>query len=109
MLFVDLKQNKYHILFARLLLVIFVAGQIVLYGHQHKVNTVLNKVHSRSSQQTITEKCQLCDAMHFNSMVINVHLHVAQVAVSHYDYKAVTYTFVSLSLILSTGRAPPLS
>jgi hypothetical protein len=108
-LFADLKQNRYHIQLARLLLVIFVAGQIVLYGHQHQVNTVLNKVHSQSSQQTITEKCQLCDAMHFNSMVINMHYYVVPVVVSHYHYKAVTYSFVSLSLILSTGRAPPIS
>jgi hypothetical protein len=104
-----LKSNKCHIQLARLLLFIFVAGQVILYGHQHAVNTSLSKVHSRASQQTITEKCQLCDAMHFNSMVINVQLHIAPIAVSHYNYQAVTYTFVSLSLILSTGRGPPVS
>ena len=104
-----MKKNKSHIIGARLLLFIFVAGQVILYGHQHKVNTIFSKVHSSTSQQTVTEKCQLCDAMHFNSMVINLRHYVMPVAVSHYDYKAVTYTFVSLSLILSTGRAPPLS
>jgi hypothetical protein len=92
-----------------LLLLIFVAGQVVLYGHQHKVNTAFSKVHSGTSKQTITEKCQLCDVMHHNTMAVCVLYGVPPAVISHYDYKAVAYTFVSLSLILSTGRAPPVS
>jgi len=42
-------------------------------------------------------------------MVVDAHYYVAPIVVSYRSYKAVTYTFVSLSLILSTGRAPPIS
>ena len=106
---VALKKSKYPIFYAWLLLVLFVAGQVIVYSHQHKINNALSKGHAQTSHQIITEKCQLCDAMHFNTMVINTHSVVIPVAVSHYDYKTVTYTFVSLSLILSPGRAPPIS
>jgi len=42
-------------------------------------------------------------------MAVNVAAATASAAISHYDYKAVTYGFVSFSLILSKGRAPPVS
>jgi hypothetical protein len=104
-----LKKSAYHIFCSRLLLVLFVAGQLLLYSHQHKVNDIVSHLKHRSAQQTVTEKCQLCDAMHHNTMVVDAHYYVAPIVVSYRSYKAVTYTFVSLSLILSTGRAPPIS
>jgi hypothetical protein len=104
-----LKKSAYHIFCSWLLLILFVAGQVVLYSHQHKLNNLVGHLKHSSSQQIVTEKCQICDAMHQNTMVISAHYGVVPVVVSHYDYKAVTYTFVSLSLILSTGRAPPVS
>jgi len=95
-----------------LLLVFFAGGQVVLFAHQHKLNQSVGIVshHGHFPQQTVSEKCSLCDAMHFNAMLVNepavvVHLLPA----THYDYKAVTRTFISISLILSTGRAPPVS
>lgn len=107
-----MKKSKYHIFYAWLLLIFFVAGQFAVYGHQHKGNKATSHLirHQTSpSQHTVSEKCQLCDAMHHNTMVVNAHYYIAPIVVSHYNYKAVTYTFVSLSLILSTGRAPPIS
>jgi len=105
-----LKKNKLHIIGAWLLLVFFVGGQVILFAHQHKVSKFEISKSSRPFQQTVTEKCSLCDAMHFNSMVVNEHPPVVHLlTASHYDYKAVTRTFVSLSLILSPGRAPPVS
>jgi hypothetical protein len=107
---VDLKKNKSHIIGAWLLLVFFVGGQVILYAHQHKVSQFGFSRNSHPLGQTVTEKCSLCDAMHFNSMTVHEHSVVMQLLVAtHYDYKAVTYSFVSLSLILSPGRAPPVS
>ena len=82
----------------------------MLFAHQHKVSKYELGSHSRPYQQTVTEKCSLCDAMHFNTMVVNEHPPVVHLLpATHYDHKAVTRTFVSLSLILSPGRAPPVS
>jgi len=102
-------KNRSYIIGAWLLLVFFAGGQAILFAHQHKVSKFELGKHSRPFQQTVTEKCFLCDAMHFNIMVANelppvVHLLVA----THYDYIAVTRTFISFSLILSTGRGPPV-
>jgi hypothetical protein len=106
----DLKKNRSHILGALLLLVFFVGGQVILFAHQHKLNKFEFGRHSHPFQHTVTEKCSLCDAMHFNTMVANEHTAVTHLLVAtHYDYKAVTRTFISFSLILSTGRAPPVS
>lgn len=104
-----LKKSNYQVFCSRLLLILFVAGQVILYSHQHKFNNTRSHFKHHTAQQTVTEKCQLCDAMHHNTMVVGSHYYAVPVVVSHYDYKAVTYTFVSLSLILSTGRAPPVS
>jgi len=104
-----LKQRTPHFVFAWLLLVLFVAGQVAIYAHSHQSNGTPFKSQHSTSHQYFTEKCQLCDAMHHNFMAVNVAAAVAPAAVSHYDYKAVTYSFVSYSLILSTGRAPPAS
>jgi hypothetical protein len=106
----DLKKNKSHIIGAWLLLVFFTSGQVILFAHQHKVSKFEISKSSRPFQQTVTEKCQLCDALHFNTMMVNEHPPVVHLLeVSYYDHQAVTPTFVSLSLILSPGRAPPVS
>jgi hypothetical protein len=108
----DLKKNRSYILGAWLLLVFFVGGQVILYAHQHRVNQFSGHIPVKhaSSQQTVTEKCALCDALHLNTMVAGEHAVVVHLLVaSHYDYQVVTYSFTSLSLILSTGRAPPVS
>ena len=95
---------------AWLLLTFFVGGQGIMFAHQHRLNKFEIGKKSRSYQQTVSEKCSLCDAMHFNTMVANEHPPVVHLLVaSHYDYIAVTRNFVSFSLILSSGRGPPVS
>jgi len=105
----DLKQRLPHLFLAWLLLVFFVAGQVVIYTHSHQSNRTPGTVQHSTSHQTLSEKCQLCDAMHHNAMVVNVSCNMPPAAVSRYHYKTVTYRFIRLSLILSTGRAPPVS
>jgi len=109
-----LKRNKAHIVYSWLLLVCFIAGQYMVYEHQHKINagsgTNAYRHAANPSGTIVQEKCSLCDAMHFNTMIANEHPPIVHLLIaSHYDHKAVTRTFVSLSLILSPGRAPPVS
>ena len=95
-------------IYSRLLLIIFIAGQIVLYGHHHSSNGSRINAHS-SSGQTITEKCQLCDAMHFNHAVIHQQVPVAPAQTAAPVYVHIAYNFISVALVLSAGRSPPVS
>ena len=107
------KKNKYHIVLTWALLLCFVAGQYMVYSHNHADNTSTHKLvayhHETQPKQTITENCQLCDAMHHNTMSIQTTAYVAPVVVNTYFYKAVTHDFISISLILSAGRSPPIA
>jgi hypothetical protein len=103
-----LKKNSIHIIYSRLLLIVFIAGQVILYGHQHNTFASHAKAHS-SSQQTISENCQLCDAMHFNHSVIDQQVHVAVVLSATRVYDHFDYDFISLKIVRSAGRSPPIS
>jgi hypothetical protein len=109
----DLKKNKYHIIRAWLLLLCFAAGQYMVYAHQHSVGTapIKSVYHSPNSspKQTVAENCQLCDTMHHNAMAVYSQVFFAPVAFSSYTYKAVSYNFISIALVLSAGRAPPMA
>jgi hypothetical protein len=79
----------------------------MVYAHTHLI-----KYHTHQAspdQKTFTEKCQLCDAMHHNSMVLTDHQYFSPISTSHHFYKKSEYNFVSISLILAGGRAPPVS
>jgi len=105
-----LKKNKLHIVNAWILLICFVAGQYMVYVHQHKMVKAAGQIgviHQQHPKQVLTEKCQLCDAMHHNSMTIPTQAIFTPVVTSDYFYKSPVYTFTSISLILAGGRAPP--
>ena len=104
-----LKKSKYHIICSWLLLICFITGQAALYAHQHGVNTPVSKSAHQSSRQTVTEKCQLCDAMHHNSMMTHTPTYFAPVVVTGHFYKQGQYDFISIALILSPGPAPPVA
>ena len=101
-----MKKGKRHILYAFTLLICFIAGQWAVYAHQHKTFAHV----TRAAHSTVlTEKCQLCDAMHHNSMIQHSPTAFTSTVVTDHVYKQGTYDFVSIALILSSGRAPPLS
>jgi hypothetical protein len=104
-----LKINKYVIIRAWMLLIFFAAGQVVIYAHQHpsSLSNAGADSHS-SSKQVFTEKCSLCDAMHFNHMDIVHAASALPVAAGSYVYIRSDYNFITLSLILAAGRSPPL-
>jgi hypothetical protein len=108
--FADLKKSKYHIICSWILLTCFVAGQYMVYAHQHSIiNDIggLCTISKNITQQTVKEKCALCDVMHHNSMVITAEVYFNPTIVAGHVFKSETYSFVSLRLIFSGGRAPP--
>jgi hypothetical protein len=104
------KKSKQRIFVSWLLLTFFAAGQVIVYSHQHHTNVApLTKTAHQSSKQTISDTCPLCDAMHFNHMALTSQVSAKADQVSYHLFVARCYEFVSISLILSPGRAPPVS
>jgi hypothetical protein len=106
---VHLRKSKYHLVCSWLLLILFIGGQVSVYSHRHNLKAPVNKAQHSSARQTLTDKCRLCDAMHHTNMVLNQPVYGQQPSVSNFILIARTYNFVSLSLILAPGRAPPVS
>jgi hypothetical protein len=110
--FTGLKRSKYHIICSWILLTCFVAGQFMVYAHQHNGAKGISKTYGISKnipEQTIKEKCYLCDAMHHNVMVTATQVYFNAITVARHVFKNVEYSFTSIQLILSSGRAPPAS
>jgi uncharacterized membrane protein len=105
------KKNRLHIVFAWLLLVCFVAGQYMVYSHQHTlIKGITKHSHVAQGQQTVKEKCLLCDAMHHtDALVVSNTLFLIPLVTSAHVFKPGDYDFVSIALILSAGRAPPVA
>jgi hypothetical protein len=105
-----LKKGKRHILYAWIVMICFVAGQWAVYAHYHATRKYsASTSRDVQSRTTVSEKCQLCDAMHHNTMTQQTQSFFAPIASSDYIYKPGQYDFVSIALILSAGRAPPIS
>ncbi|MBS1500419.1 MAG: hypothetical protein JST32_00050 [Bacteroidetes bacterium] len=102
-----MKRDKRNIIIAWIVMVCFFAGQWAVYAHQHKTFPAIAKASHHGT--SLTEKCQLCDAMHHTSAVQNVFHYTAVVTVTERIFIPHTHSFVSISLILTTGRAPPVS
>jgi hypothetical protein len=107
---VVLKRGKQRIFVSRLLLIVFAVGQVVVYSHQHHTTAqLITKAAQQSSRQHLTDRCQLCDAMHHNQMVLSSLVYAQATPADFQVFTPGCYDFVSLSLILSPGRAPPVS
>jgi hypothetical protein len=104
-------KGKRHILFTWILLICFAAGQWAVYAHYHRagyIKTSYSKNHT--AKTTITEACQLCDAMLDHSAVAQAsQVFFVPLTTTKHIYKQGQYDFVSIALILSAGRAPPVS
>jgi len=94
-----------------MLLLFFAAGQYMVYAHTHNVGTTRSAYQNPNNQpkQTVTENCRLCDAMHHNTMAVDHGVFFAPVITASYFYKAVDHDFISVALILSAGRSPPMA
>ncbi|WP_299360096.1 hypothetical protein [Mucilaginibacter sp.] len=107
-----MKKNKANIFYSWLLLVCFIAGQYIIYTHQHKIaansKTKTHGLAKIPARTIVQEKCSLCDAMHHTTAVINKYTYFSPNIVTQHFYKVYNYAFVSIALILSSGRAPPV-
>jgi hypothetical protein len=103
------KKNSNHILRSYLLLICFVAGQYLIWSHQHTYQESRSAYAKQQPKQAITENCKLCDAMHHTYMALSSPVCFPPVTVTTYAYKQVSYGFTSISLILSGGRSPPVA
>ena len=105
------KRNKYHIIQTWMLLLCFVAGQFMVYAHNHGDHAAVTKsaYHHTDTQpkQTVTENCQLCDAMHHNTMATGSQAYFAPVVITNYFYKTIRHDLISVKLVRSAGRSPP--
>ncbi|HTH82234.1 MAG TPA: hypothetical protein VL490_04845 [Mucilaginibacter sp.] len=108
-----LKRSKANIFYAWLLLICFIAGQGVVYAHQHKITagngTKTYRPANAQAGTTIQEKCALCDAMHHTNAVMSTYAYVSPNIVTKHFYRVYNYDFISIALVLSAGRAPPVS
>jgi len=109
---VGVKTRKHHITCSWILLACFVAGQFMVYAHQHNLSVAGSKsifitVSKNKPLQTVKEKCQLCDAMLHNAMVINTQVYFNPVIAGRHVFKPFAYNFNSIQLIHSSGRDPP--
>jgi hypothetical protein len=109
-----LKKNKYTAFCAWVLLICFVAGQYMVYAHQHNILKKAGITFNVSKNQprpaiTVQEKCYMCDAMHHNAMEITHAVYYSPVVVTSHVYKTGDYNFISIALVLSAGRAPPVT
>jgi len=95
--------NQYRIFLSWMFLLLFVLGQTVLNTHQHK-SMGLQK---RPYRPAIAARCPLCDAMHNSHIVLTDKVFFEPVSRGCVFFTDQTYKFLSLSLVLSSGRAPP--
>ena len=108
--FCVLKKSKQHIIYTWVVLICFAAGQLMVYAHQHIIRSAEHHhTQAASDQQTVTEKCQLCDAMHHNSMLVENQQYFSPAVAADHFYTPGKYDFISIALILSADRGPPLS
>lgn len=105
-----MNKGKRHILVTWIILICFAAGQWCVYAHYHPTSYIkANTSKSQQTRTTISERCQLCDAMHHTSMTQENHTFFVPLITSELIYKQGQYNFVSIALILAAGRAPPIS
>ncbi|GAA4099739.1 hypothetical protein [Mucilaginibacter panaciglaebae] len=108
-----MKKSKANIFYSWLLLTCFIAGQYIVYTHQHKIIAGIGtkaKIESKNTSHTIVqEKCSICDAMHHINAIVDHYSYFGPNIVTKHFYKGYKYAFVSIALILSAGRAPPIA
>ena len=104
-----MKNYTRHITFAWIVLICFVTGQLMAVVHQH-VPGYTQRVYQTSKQypqQTVAEKCYVCDMMHHTQMALFSDVPaIPHYTISDTQYKC-QHDYIGIALILSAGRSPP--
>jgi len=104
-----MRKRRNHIRFAWIILICFIAGQTMVYSHQHFHYKAATERTAKTPQngQTVTDTCSICDMMHNSHMAIfdaagfTPTVTLCETIYSNlHDYKGI-------ALILSAGRSPP--
>ncbi|WP_462267095.1 hypothetical protein [Mucilaginibacter sp.] len=104
-----MKRAKLHIVVAQILLLCFVAGQFLIYAHQHHAKAHVVEVQKKPFTSVVKERCDLCDAMHHTVMLPGTTPHLPSLFSSAYrHFVANEFHFTPIGLILASGRAPPV-
>ena len=94
-----------------ILLVCFIAGQLMVFAHQHPDSVASPKIYSFSktaSHQIVKEKCYMCDVMHHNAMMASYQVYLNPVPFIAHFFTVYEYKFSAVKLISAGGRAPPV-
>ncbi|QXV66380.1 hypothetical protein FPZ42_04580 [Mucilaginibacter achroorhodeus] len=107
-----MKKSIYHIICAWALLFCFVAGQYMVFAHQHHVNKHVHQLSQSDKhnpdKQILKEKCEVCDSMHHDFMELFKPQFALHFSKTDRVYTFKQYHFQSIGLILASGRAPPV-
>ena len=105
-----MRKRRNHIRFAWVILICFIAGQTMVYSHQHYnyKAALTHTVKTPQPVQTVTDTCSICDMMHHTQMALfdtagfTPTVTLCETIYSNlHDYKGI-------ALILSAGRSPPV-
>ncbi|WP_295674950.1 hypothetical protein [uncultured Mucilaginibacter sp.] len=105
-----MKRDKYHMLRTWILLVCFIAGQLMVFVHQHPDSAGAARIYTHSKtadHQIVKEKCYMCDVMHHNAMMATYQVFLKPVPFIAHSFNVCEYKISALKLISAGGRAPP--
>ncbi|QKJ31805.1 hypothetical protein HQ865_19215 [Mucilaginibacter mali] len=102
-----MKKTKLNIVFAWSLLLLFVAGQYLVFSHTHKQGSLVTV--TKDHAPTFKERCDVCDVMHHTHMVLTHHVYFTPMVATlcHYQFKPSGVQLIQL--VLASGRAPPMA
>ncbi|RVU01342.1 hypothetical protein EOD41_05095 [Mucilaginibacter limnophilus] len=105
-----MKKSRYLLMAAWLMLFCFIAGQVIVYSHQHHaLKHSITQKEGTFPQQTVAEKCLLCDAMHHTDMLQQHDQYICHLQPVSFKHPVFIYNFESFGLILAEGLSPPLA
>jgi hypothetical protein len=103
-----LKKNKRNIVYAWVLVLLFAAGQYMVYAHTHyKQGNVVST--EKNHLTVLKEKCDICDVMHHTHMLLTQHIYFTPSVAVLCQYQDKTADITLIQLVLASGRAPPVA
>lgn len=104
-----MKKKRYTLIAAWLLLLCFVAGQVVVYSHQHHILKGIHHVDAKAKGRTqVSEKCQICDSMHHADMELHQNYVAFDLQATELTHPSAKFDFKPFGLILADGLSPPV-
>ncbi len=107
-----MNKSKLHLIFSWTLLLIFAAGQFILYAHQHnfKCESAVYHIHNPGgSHQVVLEKCALCDQMYHAPVYWNqIHFYYYLQTPAIRIFETAQHFYKGNSLVHADGLSPPV-